>query len=178
MNDLHITNSRERGFVLPVGMILLLVMTFVGVSALKDGALQERMASNFIDKENSFQSAENALRTVQRESLRASYGAISSLPGFYSVADNPVGGPNYSSINSISEWDTIGWAVSVATASTYGVAAQPRAVIEEIQNTSSLKRGKEVENKELAERYYRVTAFARGETNQARTSIQGVVVQK
>ena len=169
MNNQSMPQS-QRGFVLPVGMIMLGILTVIGIAAMKDGALQERMSSNYVDKEKSFQSAENGLRVVQRLSLRTSYQNISLTNSFNSTVDNPSGAPDYNTL----DWSSAGWVVSQATAT--HVASPPKAMLEEMHNSESLKTGKEPKNKELAKRYYRVTTFAVGETNSSETTLQGVVV--
>src|SRR5690606_3767551 len=54
--------GRERGAVLIVALVLLLVMTILGVSSLSSTTLQERMAGNLRDSNLAFQAAEAALR--------------------------------------------------------------------------------------------------------------------
>ena len=52
---------RERGAVLIVAMILLVVLTLLGVSAMNTSQLEERMASNSQESARSFESAESGL---------------------------------------------------------------------------------------------------------------------
>lgn len=58
--------SNERGAVLIVGLILLLVLTLFGVASLQMTTLQERMAGNMREQEQAFQGAEAALRAGER----------------------------------------------------------------------------------------------------------------
>ncbi|MCC5858552.1 MAG: hypothetical protein JJT90_10370 [Ectothiorhodospiraceae bacterium] len=53
---------RERGAALIISLLLLLVMTLIGVTAMQTSTLQERMAGNTRDRNLAFQSAEAALR--------------------------------------------------------------------------------------------------------------------
>lgn len=55
----------QLGAVLIVALVMLLVMTIVGVSAIKGSNLQELMAGNVRDKQVSFQAAEAALRQAE-----------------------------------------------------------------------------------------------------------------
>ena len=164
--------NKQHGFVLPVGMILMTILSVIAISSMRDSALQERMAGNFVDKEKSFQASESALRIVQRLNLGTSYQAIASTNSFHSTAEYPESAPDYNSV----DWSTAGWEVSQVTDD--HIAALPRAMIEEMQNTDSLKTGKGENNGELAKRYYRVTTFARGDTTTSNTTLQGVVVQE
>jgi len=64
--------TSNRGAVLFVGLILLIVMTIVGVSAMRGTALEERMTGNLKDKNDAFQAAEAGLQVA--------LSAIADLP--------------------------------------------------------------------------------------------------
>lgn len=53
---------RERGSALAIALIFLLLMTLLGVSAMRGSNMQERMAGNQRDRNMAFQSAEAGLR--------------------------------------------------------------------------------------------------------------------
>src|SRR3546814_12326930 len=55
----------QRGASLIVVLILLLVVTLLGLAALRTTILQERMSANLFDRSLSFQAAETALREGQ-----------------------------------------------------------------------------------------------------------------
>ena len=55
--------SHQRGATLLVAMIMLMLITIVGFSAMQTTTMQERMSGNLRDKELSFQAAEAALRS-------------------------------------------------------------------------------------------------------------------
>lgn len=55
--------QRERGSALAVALIFLLLMTLLGVSAMRGSNMQERMAGNLRDRNLAFQAAEAALRS-------------------------------------------------------------------------------------------------------------------
>jgi len=55
-------SPRQRGSALAIALIFLLLMTLLGVSAMRGSNLQERMAGNQRDRNMAFQSAEAALR--------------------------------------------------------------------------------------------------------------------
>jgi type IV pilus assembly protein PilX len=54
---------RQRGAVLVTAMLLLLVLTIIGVTAMQMSRMQERMAGNTRDVNLAFQAAEGALRS-------------------------------------------------------------------------------------------------------------------
>lgn len=58
--------SRQRGAILVVSLLLLLVMTALALTASQTTRLQERMAGNSRDTELAFQAAEAALRDSER----------------------------------------------------------------------------------------------------------------
>lgn len=52
----------QRGSALVISMIILLIVTVLGVAAMRATIIQERMASNMQDRNLAFQAAESALR--------------------------------------------------------------------------------------------------------------------
>jgi type IV pilus assembly protein PilX len=56
---------RQRGAVLVIGLVLLMVITLLSVGGLRGTGMQERMASNLRDRNLAFQSAESALRAAE-----------------------------------------------------------------------------------------------------------------
>ena len=57
--------NRQRGIALFISLVLLLVMTIAGVSAVQTTSLEERMARNTHDSLLAFQAAESALREAE-----------------------------------------------------------------------------------------------------------------
>ena len=53
----------QRGAVLIVALVLLLVLTILGTASVRDTAMEERMAGNFRDYSAALEAAETALRT-------------------------------------------------------------------------------------------------------------------
>lgn len=58
--------SRQRGAILFLALILLLVMTMLILASVRGTVMQERMASNLYDRSLAFQAAEAALREAER----------------------------------------------------------------------------------------------------------------
>ncbi len=78
--------TRQRGAALVIGLILLLVMTLLGVTARRGTTLQERMSGALSDQNTAFQAAETALR--QGESILSSITAPNfSASGWYDQGD-------------------------------------------------------------------------------------------
>lgn len=70
MNTNHIvsrSSSREHGFVLATVLIFLVILTLLGLAAMRDSTMQERMAGNQRDRNLALQAAELALRDAERD---------------------------------------------------------------------------------------------------------------
>lgn len=59
--------KHQKGVVLAVSLLLLLVVTIVGLAAISGTTLQEKMSGNMYDREVAFQSAEAALRVAETQ---------------------------------------------------------------------------------------------------------------
>ncbi len=65
--------SRQRGVALVVALLLLVVITLVGLAAVRGTIMQQKMAANLFDRQVAFRSAEAA--------MRAATARIASNPG-------------------------------------------------------------------------------------------------
>jgi len=71
----------QRGAVLVVAMLLLLVMTVLGVSGVGNSLLEERMSGNFHESYSAMQAAETALRVAENWlSDEVTAGAVQFVP--------------------------------------------------------------------------------------------------
>lgn len=77
---------RQRGAALITGLVFIVVLTIVGVTASRMASLEERMAGNLRDRSLALQAAEEALRDAERDILGQGANrrnpAISGLTGF------------------------------------------------------------------------------------------------
>jgi Tfp pilus assembly protein PilX len=76
-----ITFPRQEGAVLIVSLILLVVMTMLGISAMEATKLETRMAANVQDYNKAFQKAEAGLAWTSAACIQAGVGTLSSLDG-------------------------------------------------------------------------------------------------
>jgi type IV pilus assembly protein PilX len=91
MNALHTTSARlQRGFSLIVGLIFLVAITLLGVIAMKNTILQERMAGGLRDRSLAFQAAEAALRDAKLDLLNMRAGGIVCAPADNCHPNNPI----------------------------------------------------------------------------------------
>ncbi len=84
---LHHTKS-QRGIALPVGLMMLAMLTVLGVSSMQTTNLQSRMANNVQLQDSAFQAAEAALRFGETRILNAP-GTFGTTNGWYSVNTGP-----------------------------------------------------------------------------------------
>jgi type IV pilus assembly protein PilX len=59
--------NKESGVVLVVSLIMLMLITLIGVSAMQNTGLEEKMAGNLRDRNMAFQAAEAALRDAEAD---------------------------------------------------------------------------------------------------------------
>ncbi len=81
------TNT-QRGLALPVGLMMLAMLTVLGVSSMQTTNLQSRMANNVQLQDSAFQAAEAALRFGETRVLN-SPGTFGSTAGWYSENSGP-----------------------------------------------------------------------------------------
>lgn len=127
----------QRGSVLIVGLIMLLVITLISLAAIQTTTLQERMAGNMRDRNQAFQAAEMALR--QGETLIAPGAVIGTGSGWFDITGNkaPIDLVDYA------VWEISGNFMDFGAV--YGSAANPRYMVEKQPNLSgpSLEAGVE-----------------------------------
>ena len=82
------TQHRQRGVVLIVSLIMLLVVTLVAVSSMQGTVLEEKMAGNAKDRNLAFQTTESALREAETyiDGL-VSLGSFNGSAGLFGLTD-------------------------------------------------------------------------------------------
>jgi type IV pilus assembly protein PilX len=92
------SRQQQRGAVLIVGLIILVVLTLLGVQGMRTNLVQERMASNMRERNVAFQAAETALRVGEssgpfvptNDGLESDWSNATGIAGFDDVAADPV----------------------------------------------------------------------------------------
>ncbi len=69
--------KHQSGVVLAISLIMLVLLTLIGLSAMQTTTLQEKMSGNMLDKNIAFQAAESALKAAE-----ASLAGPGALPAF------------------------------------------------------------------------------------------------
>lgn len=75
--------SAQRGVVLVISLLLLLVLTLIGIAATRSTAMEERMTANQRDQDVAFQAAEAALRDGESALQGATAGQFNNTNGLY-----------------------------------------------------------------------------------------------
>jgi len=143
----QLTNSspyqRQCGAVLFVSLIILLLMTIIGVSAMQNTTMQEKMAGNLRDANLAFQAAESALRDAENYIANtASLPIFASDCGSASNSNNGLCLPIVPSSTSYQQWENVSYWSNADKTRCYGagtnaaqlslVSKQPRYMAEEI----------------------------------------------
>lgn len=166
--------TSQRGATLLVGLIMLLLMTVIGLAAMRGSGMQELMAGNMRDRNQAFQAAEAGLRAGEEELNKA------TLPAFSNGSTTTGYVRNLAGSRTSGFWDTYGWpSGSVETDMELGnLAASPRYVIEEVTSIAA-NEGSEggavdfdatLDAEDLV--FYRVTSRGVGGTNNAVAILQ------
>ena len=163
----------QEGVVLVIGLIFLLIMTLIGVSAIQTTTLDEKMAGNSRDRSLAFQAAEAALRDAEQDiwNSNAAYArALSGLTNFTAdcgasttttesddgLCYNGPGGsgtPIWTTVDMTTE-PSVPYGRFTGKPAIPTVSAQPRYLIEGFKQTLPGNVG--------GSYYYRITARAQG----------------
>jgi type IV pilus assembly protein PilX len=81
--------NHKEGAVLIISLIMLLLLTIIGVTAIQTSSLEEKMAGNMRDQNLAFQAAESALRVGETET------ATIAASDFYTGSTNPLSDINW-----------------------------------------------------------------------------------
>ncbi|MDO3380796.1 pilus assembly PilX family protein [Gilvimarinus algae] len=159
----------QSGATIIVGLIMVLIMTVLGLSAIRGSGLQEQMAGNMRDRQLAFQASEAALREAEF-ALEVPEPPIGDQAGFQESLDQ-------SSSLFWQDFDN-NWAALSATysADIDYVKERPRYLVEEVRFYSSGVDGNPVDlasllNKGMEVRY-RVTSHSTGGSTDANVILQ------
>lgn len=125
----------QRGVALVVAMILLVVITLVGLAAVSGTIMQQKMSSNFYDRDVAFQAAEAALRQAQVAIGAAAASAVAPA-GFYDCsppAPNGTGANNQCQANPFNDSTLASYIVQVKNtdyAAGPMAASQPQYIVQ------------------------------------------------
>ena len=138
-NSLYGNAASQSGMVLVISLIMLLLLTLIGVTAMQTTTLEEKMAGNLRDKSLAFQAAESALRAAENSlnppAVLPTFTAAGT-GGFYldnnPTTPNPI--PTASAILTDSFWTSNPVARSTVAGLGNGIAA-PVYIIQKLAAT-------------------------------------------
>lgn len=123
------SRAAQSGVALITGLIFLVLLTIIGVTAMQTTMLEEKMAGNLRDENLAFQAAEAALRAGESYLQGAAVGpflTVKNAAGLYQPA-----------LSSTTEWWETSdiWTAAASRAYTgtlSGVASPPRYIVEDV----------------------------------------------
>ena len=174
---IHAMPSRQRGIVLAVSLIMLLVLTLLGVTAMQSTIMQERMAGNAREVSMAFQAAEAALRDGENAliALTARPVTCSASPCSTVWERGRLAEP---AVQAAGWWTTNGqeYGVDATQEITQGVHEDPRFVIEELDFVpDSLTLGHGVP---VGRNYYRTAAHGVSASQTSRSVVESTFVRR
>lgn len=176
--------SRQSGAVLVVGLIMVLLMTIVGLAAIRGSGLQEIMAGNMRERNMAFQVAEAGLRVGEAEVDSPGFDKEvfgTAVDGYYDDLGVPANNPFDDEL--IQYWSDEEWeSRAVETNVDFGddISAQPRYLVEKLLVLSAdvaASTGSGVDLGSLNDlgleaEYYRVTSRGESETGTSKAVVQ------
>lgn len=165
-------HGQQRGVVLVVALIILVVMTMIGLVAMRSSTQEERMAAHSFDRSLSFQAAEAALR--QGESVAE---IDTTRPGMGAGCTAGVCGRLDYSVAGVSErWEKDGYVeddwVDSAPINNGGIIVTPQYIVEYLGG-NFLCKPDDLSSAETCHRY-RVTARAAPGDGRAAVILQSI----
>lgn len=120
MNAMPYTHRlRQRGVVLVISLLMLLVLTMIGLAATRGTTIEQRMTANQNDQEVAFEAAEAALRAGESQLASAStLNFAGNTGGTYTLST--MGGTN---------WTNIDWSPSGTAVTGYTAGIQPEPIV-------------------------------------------------
>lgn len=149
----------QTGVALPIVLIFVVVMLLIGVTAIRNVTLGEKMAGNTRNQELAFQAAEQALRFCENAMLTNASGkptaqTPSTTGNLWDVA------ANWQGANS----------VAISSKPPPGVNTAPRCMVEDVKST--LRLDPTQLKKDDASQVYRITARGTGASDNAIVLLQ------
>jgi len=164
--------KKQAGSALIVSLSILLVLTILGVSAMRTTSLEERMAGNARDAQMAFEAAEAALREGE------TFVVASLNNDAYTSTGGPGGLYTERGVNA-DAWTVEGnWATAIQVPYTTQVARLPRFMVQLISANVGLGQAADLGNAgsyntpAAAAGYYQITARGTGISPNSRAMLQ------
>jgi len=172
--------NKQSGAVLIVSLVLLLIMTIIGLTGMQTTVLEEKMAGNFRNSNQAFQSAEAALRDSEVWLSAQTTEPAESSTGSNNVWSLNATDPDTSNSEEWWEerdsswWDTNGISYSTTLS---GISSAPRTIIEyKVYQSDTLLAGTGSAPSGLT--FYQVTSRGTGGNDQAVVLLQSTTMRR
>tara|TARA_R110002167_G_scaffold138768_9_gene326105 strand:- start:5411 stop:5923 length:513 start_codon:yes stop_codon:yes gene_type:complete len=159
--------DRQQGITLIICMIILLVLTVMGLSSIRDTSLEEKMAGNLKNHNTAFQAAESALREGEKVLQTKDESDFTGSNGLYQQME------------SVQTAMSASWAIPSARIEftdptlNQGLASEPLFVIEHLSDAVNMTDDLEA-SPVLGRPFFRVTTLSVGSTGTAEVILQTV----
>lgn len=162
MKSIH-SAKHQQGIALIIGMVVLIVLAALAVTAMRATSGEERMIGNSYDRHVAFQAAESALRQAEDYLENNSIGVFDGTSGLF--------------LPSAATSDTQVWQSGRGVGVTYtGDMDQGSAsyIIERLDKTGRLAGGTSLAADAVIEanRFYRISAYGSGPSGDSRVLLQ------
>jgi type IV pilus assembly protein PilX len=191
LRPVNFSTKQQRGAVLVVSLLLLLVMTVLALGASQTTRLQERMSANMRDRDLAFESSEAGLRNGERIIDSQVVAPSPCTSGRCQVYDRGIL-PASMAFQTTTWWTDNAWSyiANETFSTTQGTAASgglisgsgmarvdPQFVVEEIEEVPD-SLSVPPTGPPPSRIYYRVTSAAEGGTNQALVVLQSTFARR
>lgn len=156
----------QRGAVLMVVLVFMLIISLLGVASMQNATMQERMAGNNKDVNVAFQAAEAAIRDAEMAMLSLSSIDFDGSDGLYLSCPDPADTTTACSEPDWTQTSQSGW--RVLDEAIPRVIRQPEYFIEQISATADMGASLDSDRTVSTQGYYRVTARGYGESDRTR----------
>ena len=157
---------RQRGAVLIVSLVFMLILTIIASASMQSSTLQERMIGNAKDTNLAFQAAEAGLREAEAVLSQINVGPFDGTNGLYLQCADPTNTATACVEPSWSNDTSLGWQVMAADVIPYSVKP-PEYIIEELVSISSENAVLDADKPISPLIFYRVTARGYGASNRS-----------
>jgi len=167
----NLNAASQKGMVLVVGLIFLMILTLIGVSAMNSTALSEKLTQNLRDTTAAFEAAEASM-TDGEAWLKAQTTAPTAVA---TCTTSPCNVWASNTLGTVYQQPTAWWQSNARNFSStlYGVAAQPQYIIE-FNSFIPYELSPESLGKGQGYYFYRVNARGTGSTSNAQVNLQSI----
>jgi type IV pilus assembly protein PilX len=166
--------NKQQGAVLIVGLIIMLLLTIIGLAAVRSSGMQELMAGNMRDRNLAFQAAEAGLREAEAEAAKCK--VFDGTKACYE---------DLNSTTPVQTWSEQNWKDKSAVATvTLDLSKSPRFIIEKIKEEAAVAGSSGgcveldpscAESGSAKSRFFRVTSLGYGGTENSQVILQTTI---